>query len=384
MKKISIYIHWPFCISKCPYCDFNSHVQQKIEPQKWLKAFLNEIDFFSNILEKSEISSIFFGGGTPSLMPPEIASGILNHLKPFSAGKNFQNTEITFEANPGAAEVENFENFRKAGINRISIGIQSFNDENLKFLGRKHNAEEGIRAIKTASSIFDRFSFDLIYSLPGQNFSSFQKDLNTAMELAKDHISLYQLTIEKGTEFFSLYKKNHFQMPSDEESFEIYEKTTNFLKNHNFHPYEISNYAKPGAECKHNLQYWQYGNYLGIGPGAHGRIDGRATMTIHSPAKWLEAALTNSNGMQSDEILTKEQILQEILIMNLRIESGISNEICQKFFNKNFSEIWPDEKLKFLITENLLTTTKSQISATPKGRLLLGQLTQTLANIALI
>ena len=321
----SLYIHWPFCESKCPYCDFNSHVSEKIEFEKWQNAYLKEIDFYKDKLGKIEIDTIFFGGGTPSLMKPEMIENILNKVKNDFVIKD--NIEITLEANPSSFETEKFKDFKAAGINRVSIGVQSFDEANLKFLGRRHDKKQAIHAIESAGKIFGNFSFDLIYALPAQNLDNWGKELDYALSFGSPHISLYQLTIEKGTPFYADYGKGKFKLPTEELQTDMYLLTLEKCREKGLDRYEISNFAKHGFESKHNLNYWLQNDYIGIGPGAHGRIhegkDKFETMDIHHPQNWLEAVEKNNHGTQSKELMNKKEILEELIFMGLRIREGI-------------------------------------------------------------
>ncbi len=269
-EKLSFYIHYPFCKSKCPYCDFNSHISSNIDLGAFLKAYFNEIEFFAKNAKNRQISTIFFGGGTPSLMPTYFVDEILRKIS-----KHFQienHCEITLEANPTSFESAKFQEFKKAGINRLSIGIQALNDEDLKFLGREHSSKEAMQTIENARKIFDNFSFDLIYARPKQNLQNWQKELELALSFDTKHLSLYQLTIEKGTPFFKDFRDKKFEMPSENLSAEFYETTNEIMAQNGFLHYEISNYCKKNFECKHNLIYWRGLDYAGVGAGAHSRI----------------------------------------------------------------------------------------------------------------
>ena len=274
MENLAIYIHWPFCKAKCPYCDFNSHVREKVEAGVWQDAMLRELEYISEQLGEEGrglvVSSIFFGGGTPSLMPPAIVAALIEKVE--NLFKTKDNIEITIEANPTSSEAENFAGFRAAGINRLSLGVQSLRDSELAFLGRKHSAKEAIEAIKTAQKIFPRYSFDLIYARPNKSLADWRQELGEALDLAQGHISLYQLTIEENTAFAKIYKNDGFALPSEELAEELYLLTEEKTWAAGFLPYEISNYAKIVEESRHNLSYWRGDSYIGIGAGAHGRL----------------------------------------------------------------------------------------------------------------
>lgn len=326
-NDLSIYIHWPFCLSKCPYCDFNSHIANSIDDNNWLKSYEKEIEYFKDIIQDKYIKSIFFGGGTPSLMNPKIVEGIINKIK--GLARIDKQTEITLEANPTSFETEKFKAFKAAGINRVSIGVQSLREDDLKKLGRTHDSLQAIKTIESANKIFSRVSFDLIYARSGQELKDWQQELKQAMELVTGHISLYQLTIEKGTPFYKLFHDGNLILPSSDIAAEMYEWTNDYLESQNYFRYEISNYAKKGQECVHNLTYWNYNDYLGIGPGAHSRIienpsSVSAIMMWHKPEKWLEAVNNKNNGIQTNSKLTKQEIIEEILMMGLRLKNGIN------------------------------------------------------------
>lgn len=370
-QKLAIYIHWPFCKSKCPYCDFNSHVSDSIDQQGWLEAYLKEINYFSELIEGKEISSIFFGGGTPTLMNPAIAEKIINKLGQIGTLAN--DVEITLEGNPTSAEANKFKEFKHAGINRVSIGIQSMNDDDLKFLGREHSVSEALKAVDAAADVFDNYSFDLIYCLPEQKLSDWEKDLQKAMKYVKHHLSLYQLTIEKGTAFYGDHKRKKFVMPDEELSTEFYEFTDSFLENEGFPAYEISNYARSGMQSRHNLTYWRYGDYLGIGPGAHSRItlNGQKTsqMMIHNPANWLKSVSEKQHGIQEQAALNADEIAEEVVMMGLRIKDGIT---CKDF--KEITGFDIEKRLKkipLLCDEGLLELDKHSLRTTKSGALLL-------------
>lgn len=372
-KPLSIYIHYPFCKSKCPYCDFNSHVRDQVNYGAFLKAYENEIDFFADKLSNRKVTTIFFGGGTPSLMPTSLVEGILTKISQrFSLDEN---CEISLEANPTSFEAKKFKDFRSLGINRLSIGIQALNDEDLKFLGRTHSGDEAIATIKEAQNIFENFSFDLIYARPKQTLKDWENELKIALDFNTKHLSLYQLTIEKGTKFFSDFKDKKFEMPSEELSAEFYERTNEIVEKNGFELYEISNYAKPGFVCKHNLTYWQGLDYIGLGAGAHSRVflDGdknrSAIMMIHEPNSWLKKA-EEKVGIQTISQTTSDELLEEIILSGLRLKDGIRNEVFKNLFSKNITEIFDLKKLKKLIEENFIEISDERILITKKGRIL--------------
>lgn len=375
MKNIAIYIHWPFCKSKCPYCDFNSHVRDSIDSKQWFDAYRKEIRYYQDFLSDKSITSIFFGGGTPSLMPIPIVEMILQELS--SIGKFDPDIEITLEANPTSIEMKKFSDLALAGVNRISIGIQSFNEKDLKFLGREHSVKEALDAIEIASKYFSNFSFDLIYALPDQTLDLWEKELNFALDIAKYHISLYQLTIEKGTRFYSDFQNKKFTLPSNDSAAEFYELTEHLTTQKGLHPYEISNYSKPGFESKHNLTYWKYEEYLGLGAGAHSRITDtyglKAIMNYHLPEKWLQDIEQKGSSIQTQEILQTEDIIQEFLLMNLRLKQGLDKKHFQGKIGINLENILDPKKLSNLENGNFLINTPEKIVLTFQGKLLLNQ-----------
>jgi putative oxygen-independent coproporphyrinogen III oxidase len=383
LKELSIYIHWPFCKKKCPYCDFNSHVRNKIDSVKWLQSYLSEIDYFKDLISDRKITSIFFGGGTPSLMPPYIVEKIIDKL--YSISK-LNNVEISLEANPTSSENQKFKDFKAAGINRLSIGIQSLNQNDLEFLGREHSVSEAIETITIASSVFDNYSLDLIYSRPKQTAQEWVQELTKILEYSKDHISLYQLTIEKGTDFYSQYQKGKFIMPDQELSADIYEITNEILANNGLMRYEISNYAKAKKECKHNINYWKYNEYLGIGPGAHSRIklnhnDVSAIMMIHNPEKWQDHVQKKQNGIQYKKTLSITEIATEYILMGLRLEKGIKFNDFKTKFVYDLNDFINQEKLDLYMKNKLLTYNNKNLTLTNRGKMLLNHISMELIKI---
>ena len=321
-----VYVHWPFCAAKCPYCDFNSHVRHSPPDQaRFAEAFAREIAATAARAPGRTVTSIFLGGGTPSLMEPSTVAAILDEIaKHWTVAAN---AEITMEANPSSVEAERFRGYRAAGVNRVSLGVQALNDADLKFLGRLHNVEEARRAIELARAIFPRLSFDLIYARPGQTVEAWERELKEALGLAADHLSLYQLTIEEGTPFFGLWKAGKLKTPDEDRAADLYAVTHAVCDAAGMPAYEISNHAAPGAESRHNLVYWRYGEYAGVGPGAHGRlvIDGRrhAIAAERAPEAWLGKVESWGDGVVADDILSPEEEGDEMLLMGLRLAEGI-------------------------------------------------------------
>jgi putative oxygen-independent coproporphyrinogen III oxidase len=321
-----VYVHWPFCMAKCPYCDFNSHVHRgAFDEAAFVESYAKEIAHFANLVPNRRVQSIFFGGGTPSLMDPRSVEAILKAIDanwPIEAG-----AEITLEANPTSVEADRFRGYRAAGVNRVSLGVQSLRDQPLQELGRLHTVDEAIAAVRLAQSIFPRSSFDLIYARPRQTLDEWRDELVEALWLARGHLSLYQLTIEEGTRYYDLHRAGKLKVPDEELSADLFELTQELTAGAGMPAYEISNHALPGQESRHNLIYWRYGEYAGIGPGAHGRllVGGRrhATATEKLPFEWQKRVVARGHGMVTDDILSWEEEGDELLVMGLRLREGI-------------------------------------------------------------
>jgi oxygen-independent coproporphyrinogen-3 oxidase len=321
-----VYVHWPFCLSKCPYCDFNSHVRHApIDEERFVRAFTREIETTAARSPGREVSSIFLGGGTPSLMQPQTVGTILEAI-----GKNWRvadNAEITLEANPTSVEATRFRGYRAAGVNRVSLGVQALDDASLKALGRLHTAREALDAVAIARSVFDRYSFDLIYARPDQTPAMWSEELRRAISEAAEHLSLYQLTIEEGTPFFGLRAAGKLKTPNEAIARALYDVTQEICAGHDLPAYEISNHARPGAECRHNLLYWRGQEYAGMGPGAHGRLDidgeRHAVATEKRPEAWLMRVEATGDGIVADDLLNSEERADEFLLMGLRLREGI-------------------------------------------------------------
>jgi oxygen-independent coproporphyrinogen-3 oxidase len=321
-----VYVHWPFCASKCPYCDFNSHVRMAgIDEPRFAAAFAREIAHMAARAPERTVTSIFLGGGTPSLMKPETVGGILDAIA--AAWPVACDAEITLEANPSSVEAGRFAGYRAAGVNRVSLGVQALNDVDLKTLGRLHSVAEARRAIDIAARTFERFSFDLIYARPAQTPAAWRAELSEALAMMRDHLSLYQLTIEEGTPFAGLHRAGKLAVPEPELADTLYEVTQELTEAAGIPVYEISNHARAGAESRHNLTYWRYGDYAGVGPGAHGRlvIDGKrhALMAERHPEAWADAVEQQGHGVVEDTALTSAEEADEMLLMGLRLSEGI-------------------------------------------------------------
>jgi len=325
-EAFGVYVHWPFCLSKCPYCDFNSHVRHTgVDEERYVRAFAAEIASTAARIGARTVSSIFMGGGTPSLMKPETVGAILDTI-----GKHWAvapDVEVTLEANPTSVEATRFRGYRAAGVNRVSLGVQALDDASLKGLGRLHSASEALDAVKIARTAFERYSFDLIYARPGQTPEAWRAELARAIDEAAEHLSLYQLTIEQDTPFFALHAAGKLVTPDDDSARALYDVTQEISAARGLPAYEISNHARAGAECRHNLVYWRYHEYAGVGPGAHGRllVDGKryATATEKRPESWLMRVEASGHGLVEDETLTRAEQADEFLLMGLRLAEGI-------------------------------------------------------------
>ncbi len=321
MTTLALYVHWPFCVSKCPYCDFNSHVRASVDQDAWAAALLADLAHEARLTRGRALGSIFFGGGTPSLMPPATVAAIVEKARDFWAVAG--SLEITLEANPSSVEASRFADLAVAGVNRVSLGIQALDAATLGFLGRAHSVDEGVRALATAQANFDRVSLDLIYARPDQPLDAWLAELDRALAFGTEHLSLYQLTIEPGTRFATLFEKGELVPLDTDAAADMFEATRARLSASGLPAYEISNHARPGAESRHNLTYWRYGDYVGIGPGAHGRRDGVATVRHRKPENWLSAVARNGHGLQSEEVLPPQDRAREALVMGLRLAEGV-------------------------------------------------------------
>jgi oxygen-independent coproporphyrinogen-3 oxidase len=342
MRSFGVYVHWPFCAAKCPYCDFNSHVYRgEFDEAAYVEAYASEIAYFAKQAPGRVVQSIFFGGGTPSLMDPRSVDGILNAI-----AKHWEidpKAEITLEANPTSVEANRFRGYRAAGVNRVSLGVQSLREGPLAELGRKHTVDEAVAAVRLAQSIFPRSSFDLIYARPRQTLEDWQDELTEALWLAEaGHLSLYQLTIEQGTRYYDLFNAGKLKMPDEELSADFYEMTQEMTQQAGLPAYEISNHARPGQESRHNLIYWRYGEYAGIGPGAHGRLlinnQRHATATEKLPFDWQKRVLSRGHGLVTDDILTWEEEGDELLVMGLRLREGIDPQRFHRISGRAISQ----------------------------------------------
>jgi putative oxygen-independent coproporphyrinogen III oxidase len=378
-RSLAIYVHWPFCLAKCPYCDFNSHVRAHIEQDRWRAAYAREIERSAARVPGGLVTSIFFGGGTPSLMEgatvAAVLDGIANH---FALAPD---VEITLEANPTSVEAARFRDYRAAGVNRLSLGMQALDDAALKFLGREHSAAQARAALATGRAVFPRVSFDLIYARPGQDIAAWRRELAEALGFGTEHLSLYQLTIEEGTRFHERAVQGALTVPDDDVQADLYEATQELCEAAGLQAYEVSNYARPGAESRHNLTYWRSGEWLGIGPGAHGRLQaghGRvATRAIRSPEQWLAAVEGFGSGAEPDEAIDADAALRERALMGLRLSEGIDAASFARATGRTIDDAF-GSTLPPLVADGFLEWDRRVLRATQRGRLVLNRVLETL------
>jgi oxygen-independent coproporphyrinogen-3 oxidase len=371
---LALYVHWPFCVSKCPYCDFNSHVRDAIDQAEWREALLADLAHEAHLLPGRKLTSIFFGGGTPSLMEPATVEALIE-----AAGRHWppaDDIEITLEANPNSVEAARFADLAGAGVNRLSLGLQSFDESALRFLGRAHSADEGLAALDIAQRHFPRVSFDLIYALPGDTEASWSKTLDRALSLGTTHLSLYQLTIEPGTRFASMVAKGEFEPLDADIAATLFELTDSMTSAAGLPAYEISNHAATGAESRHNLTYWRYRDYAGVGPGAHGRRLGARTVRHKKPENYLSALARNGHSVVEEARLSAREAADEALVMGLRLSEGIEVDSLERRFGV---PIVDPTAVKRLEASGHLISCDGRIAATSNGRLVLDRLLAELA-----
>ena len=371
VEPLALYIHWPFCLSKCPYCDFNSHVRERIDQARFGAALLAELRHAAWRTGRRPLASIFFGGGTPSLRAPETTAALIE-----AAGQLFDplpDMEVTLEANPTSVEAGKLRAFRQAGVNRLSLGVQSLNAEALKFLGREHSAGEAVAALTLAREVFPRLSFDLIYARPGQEEAAWRAELAVALGLAADHLSLYQLTIEPGTRFATEHARGAFSLPDDDAAARLYQATMAEAAKFGLAPYEVSNYAKPGAESRHNLAYWRYGDYLGIGPGAHQRLllqgDMLAERRHRAPEPWAALVEAQGHGVTETEVLSPQDRAREALLMGLRLAEGVDPARVAVRAGMALEEALDPGMLQACLEAEYLAWDEGRLCATTEGRM---------------
>ena len=377
--EFAVYVHWPFCVSKCPYCDFNSHVRDTIDQARWSRALVADL---GSALDEAPagvvrpVASVFFGGGTPSLMAAETVDSVLGVLS--RRGLIDEGSEVTLEANPSSAEAERFADYRAAGVNRLSVGVQALDDEALRFLGRTHDVAEAMEAVAAAREVFDRVSFDLIYARTGQTPQSWRGELEQVLALRPGHVSLYQLTIERGTRFHEAHVRGELVLPGEDDAALMYEETVTRCRASGLEAYEVSNFAAPGEKCRHNLVYWRSGDWLGVGPGAHGRLgqgEGRtATRRWRSPEKWLGAVEGSGSGLEAMEALDMSTRAAEALMMGLRLMEGVSVERFERMVGQTPEDYIGSDRLRRHVGGGFLETSQEGMRTTLRGRAVLNTL----------
>lgn len=377
---LGVYVHWPFCKSKCPYCDFNSHVRDGVEQSRWRAALLRELEHAAREAPGRRVETMFFGGGTPSLMEPETVAALIVRTR--QLWDSAPEIEITLEANPTSVEASRFAALAEAGVNRVSLGVQALDPQALKFLGREHSTDEALEALATARRHFARHSFDLIYARPGQTPEAWAEELERALALAGEHLSLYQLTIERGTRFFTDHARGNFVLPDEETSAALFEHTQARLTQAGMPAYEISNHARPGAACRHNLIYWRYQDYVGIGPGAHGRFAvgsaKRATRRSSGPEAWLESVERTGHGTAETSSVEGQDMVEEALMMGLRLADGIDRATFASVTGVDPVETIEAARLELLVRAGFLEIDPTHLRATSEGRQRLNALLERL------
>jgi len=369
-EPAALYVHWPFCLSKCPYCDFNSHVREAIDQDRWRSAILVDLDHAAAESGPRTLTSIFFGGGTPSLMDPRTVAAIIDRAAMLWSPGN--DIEITLEANPTSVEAGRLADYRAAGVNRVSLGVQALDDAALRFLGREHSAAEALNAVDAAQRIFDRYSFDLIYGRPGQTSDAWEAELSEALAHAGDHLSLYQLTLEPRTAFFRRAQAGEDLILDEDGTAELYEATQVALSEAGLPAYEISNHARPGSESRHNLVYWRYGDYLGVGPGAHARltVDGEkiATHRLRSPEGWLDALERGDRPLSERTVLGRDEQITEMVMMGLRLAEGIPMARLRAAGEDPADTVVDPDRVQDLVEGGFLDPAPDMLRATVAGR----------------
>lgn len=383
-EGFGLYVHWPFCVSKCPYCDFNSHVVERIEQKHWHAAYLRELAHYAAQTPGRRLTSIFFGGGTPSLMDPATTHAVIEAAKSHWAVAD--DLEITLEANPGTVDAERFAAFHQAGVNRLSMGVQSLNENDLRTLGRKHSVAEARQAWQAAAKIYDRVSFDLIYARSGQTPEAWRAELREALKEVADnnisHLSLYQLTMEDGTAMAADFALKKFTLPSEDAASDMFEITNEMCAESGFPAYEISNHAHVGQECRHNMVYWRGGDYVGVGPGAHGRLTltngAVATRQIKAPSLWLKRVASDTHGTQEIEPLDPQARAEEMIMMGLRLREGIHEARFERLTGLRLRALLNTPKLEQLTTQGFMAQKNNRLMATATGRLALNEVLRQL------
>ncbi len=361
----ALYIHWPFCLKKCPYCDFNSHVRDGVDHGLWERALIADMRHEHGLADTGPLTSIFFGGGTPSLMPPALVSALLEEAeKLWGFGSDI---EITLEANPSSVEADGFGGIAAAGVNRVSLGLQSLDDATLQFLGRLHSVEESLAALAIAQACFDRVSFDLIYARPGQTEAQWRDELARAIGFGTTHLSLYQLTIEPGTRFATDVRRGVFAPLDDDPAADLFAMTQEMMAAAGLPAYEVSNHAASGEESRHNLTYWRYADYIGIGPGAHGRRGGFATNRHKKPENWLHAIAEQGHGLSEERPLDTKEAASEALMMGLRLREGVDLDVLSRRFGLSVASMIDTERVEFYRSLGFVRREGAQLGVTPQG-----------------
>ncbi|MFZ4688347.1 MAG: radical SAM family heme chaperone HemW [Polymorphobacter sp.] len=363
---MALYVHWPFCVTKCPYCDFNSHVRAQVDDAAWCAGLLADLAYEAARLPGRRLASIFFGGGTPSLMPPATVAAIIDAAT--THWPALPDIEITLEANPSSVEAARFAGFAAAGVNRLSLGLQALDDADLKVLGRPHDLAQGLAALDVAQKHFARVSFDLIYDRPGMTTDSWTRELSHALGFGTDHLSLYQLTLEPGTRFTALHARGQLVMPDADTSADLFELTRNLTAAAGIPAYEVSNHARPGSESRHNITYWTYGDYAGIGPGAHGRRHGTATERLKKPEAWLATVQAGGHGMASEQLLTPAERATEALVMGLRLGSGIDAAVFRSRTGLALADVLRADRVARIAAQGLLVHDAQGLRLTLAGQ----------------
>ena len=366
---LALYVHWPFCVSKCPYCDFNSHVRADVDQAAWRAALLTDLAHEAALLPGRRLGSIFFGGGTPSLMPPDTVAAVIAAAE--QAWGFAPEIEVTLEANPSSVEAARFADLAAAGVNRVSLGVQSLDDAALGFLGRAHDVAEGLAALDVAQAVFARVSFDLIYALPGQSLAAWQAELRRALAFGTEHLSLYQLTIEPGTRFATEAAAGRLAIPDGDHAADLFEATRAVTRAAGLPAYEVSNHARAGAESRHNLTYWRYGDYAGIGPGAHGRRGGLATQRRRKPENWLAAVAHNAHGIEVEIPLDPYTRTSEALLMGLRLAEGVDLGRIARIGGTRPDALIDGRAVQRLAAQGLIVSDADHLTVTEAGMLLL-------------
>ncbi len=377
---LAVYVHWPFCVSKCPYCDFNSHVRDGVDQGRWARALVREIAAVAAETGPRRVESVFFGGGTPSLMDEATVAAALTAVE--RAWDLPDGAEITLEANPNSAEAARFAGYRAAGVNRVSLGVQALDDEALRFLGRAHDTGEALAAVAAAARAFARYSFDLIYARPGQTAAMWRDELGRALDLAGEHLSVYQLTLEKGTPFYGAARRGAFELPDEDTQAALYEATQDMLGAAGLPAYEVSNHARPGCELRHNLAYWRGADYAGIGPGAHGRLtlggSVWATANRRAPEAWLDAVERDGMAREETRAIPADERIEEIVMMGLRIAEGIARDRFRAQTGREIEEALDPAAIARLAQGGFVVSDAAGLRATAAGRLRLNAVTAAL------